>query len=63
MQEDDLLVTIAGNLGRVAIVTKDILPANTNQAIAIVRLNNSRNYNLKFIFYYLKGTSIKNIYS
>ncbi|MDR4886312.1 restriction endonuclease subunit S [Fredinandcohnia sp. QZ13] len=59
MQEDDLLVTIAGNLGRVAIVTKDILPANTNQAIAIVRLNNSRNYNLKFIFYYLKGTSIK----
>ncbi|MEH6995881.1 restriction endonuclease subunit S [Neobacillus drentensis] len=59
MQEGDILVSIAGNLGRVAIVTNDILPANTNQAIAIVRFNNSNNYNLKYIFYYLKGFAIK----
>lgn len=36
LNEDDLLFTIAGTIGRSAIVTKDILPANTNQAVAII---------------------------
>lgn len=38
LQENDILFSIAGALGRVAVVTKEILPANTNQALAIVRL-------------------------
>lgn len=37
LQEDDILFSIAGTLGRTAIVTKSILPANTNQALAIIR--------------------------
>ncbi len=37
LEEHDLLFTIAGTIGRVALVSKDILPANTNQAVAIVR--------------------------
>lgn len=37
LQQDDLLFTIAGTIGRVAHVTESILPANTNQAIAIIR--------------------------
>jgi type I restriction enzyme S subunit len=36
---NDVLFTIAGTIGRTAIVTTDILPANTNQAVAIVRPN------------------------
>ncbi len=36
---NDVLFTIAGTIGRTAIVTGDILPANTNQAVAIVRPN------------------------
>lgn len=39
LQVDDVLVTIAGTIGRVAIVTEDILPANTNQAVALIRPN------------------------
>ncbi len=35
----DILFSIAGALGRTALVTDDILPANTNQALAIIRLN------------------------
>lgn len=37
IKEGDVLFSIAGTIGRVAVVTKDILPANTNQAIAIIR--------------------------
>ena len=38
LKEGDILFSIAGALGRTALVTPDILPANTNQALAIVRL-------------------------
>ena len=38
LKEGDILISIAGALGRTAIVTDDILPANTNQAVGILRL-------------------------
>ena len=37
----DILFSIAGTLGRFAIVNNCILPANTNQAVAIIRPNPS----------------------
>lgn len=37
----DILFSIAGTLGRFAIVNNSILPANTNQAVAIIRPNPS----------------------
>ena len=37
--EGDLLISIAGTLGKVGFVTKADLPMNTNQAIAFVRLH------------------------
>lgn len=42
LQENDILFSIAGTLGRTAIVPKGILPANTNQALSIIRLKCSR---------------------
>lgn len=39
LKENDILFSIAGNIGRTAIVIKRILPANTNQALAIIRPN------------------------
>lgn len=39
-EEDDMLVSIAGTLGRVAVIKKEHLPCNMNQAIAFVRLFN-----------------------
>ena len=49
--ENDLLYSIAGALGRVAIVNKSILPANTNQALSIIRLKDKSK--VKYIYYYL----------
>ena len=38
LKEGDILFSIAGALGRTALVTQKILPANTNQALAIIRI-------------------------
>jgi type I restriction enzyme S subunit len=37
IQVNDIIFTIAGTLGRFAFVKEDLLPANTNQAVAIIR--------------------------
>lgn len=40
LEVNDVLFVIAGaSLGKVAVITQDILPANTNQAVAFVRPN------------------------
>jgi type I restriction enzyme S subunit len=37
LQANDILFSIAGTLGRIAIVSPSLLPANTNQALSIIR--------------------------
>lgn len=41
LEENDILVSIAGTLGKTAIVKNDDLPLNTNQAVAFVRLKDN----------------------
>lgn len=55
LQENDILFSIAGTLGRVTAVNKAILPANTNQALAIIRLKSEC---LSYITTYLKGKAV-----
>jgi type I restriction enzyme, S subunit len=59
LKEKDILFSIAGALGRVAIVNKNVLPANINQALAIIRLKKEYEQSLDFIYYYLKSDVIK----
>ena len=42
LSENDILFSIAGTLGRFALVDKTILPANTNQAVAIIRADKNK---------------------
>ncbi|MEX3458648.1 restriction endonuclease subunit S [Staphylococcus hominis] len=56
LEEGDILFSIAGTLGRITIINKEILPANTNQALAIIRNTSINKYYLKT---YLLGKSIK----
>ena len=44
LKAGDILFSIAGAIGRVAIVTEEMLPANTNQALAILRIANDQVY-------------------
>ena len=56
LEDGDILFSIAGALGRVAIVDKEILPANTNQALAIIRLKD-KSLN-KFISMFLTSKEV-----
>ena len=57
LKENDILFAIAGSLGISCIVNKEILPANTNQALAIIRLSN--NVNINYIFWTLNSNIMK----
>ncbi|GAA4815559.1 type I restriction endonuclease EcoKI subunit S [Marinicella pacifica] len=50
LKEGDILFSIAGALGRTAIVTNDILPANTNQALSIIRLKENPELLTNYVF-------------
>ncbi|CAL7891139.1 restriction endonuclease subunit S [Fusobacterium necrophorum] len=41
LKENDLVLSLTGNVGRVAIITKDILPAGLNQRVACLRAKNT----------------------
>ena len=58
LQENDILITIAGaTIGKCAMVPKEILPANTNQALAIIRLADGNSP--KYVMYLLQSDLMK----
>ena len=57
LQENDILFCIAGSIGKTLLVTKDMLPANTNQALAIIRVK--ENVNPNYVKYYLSSCYMK----
>lgn len=59
LQNGDILFSIAGVLGRVAVVNRDILPANTNQAIAIIRLSSNSEIEKDFLKHLLNSEFVK----
>ena len=59
LQENDVLFSIAGVLGRVGVIKSSLLPANTNQALAIIRLSRSSDIDHGFLLRVLNSASIK----
>jgi len=57
----DVLFSIAGVIGRTAVVTPDILPANTNQALAIIRPQSKSILNSNFLHFALNSETVKKI--
>lgn len=58
LAKDDILYSMAGIfLGKNALVPEDVLPANTNQALAIIRLKKEI-ADPRFIHYYLRQPSV-----
>jgi type I restriction enzyme, S subunit len=58
LKENDILFSIAGALGRIGIVNKAIVPANTNQALAIVRLAKNSGISVSFLAKYFTSNII-----
>ena len=59
LEEDDLLISLTGNVGRVALLNSAMLPAALNQRVACLRL---RDYEIdkKFLFHYLNSSVFEN---
>jgi type I restriction enzyme, S subunit len=55
LHEGDILYSIAGSIGRMSVVNSTILPANTNQAVAILRPIKEL-VDTQYLFYFLKDT-------
>lgn len=62
LKENDILFSIAGAIGRTCIITKDILPANTNQALAIIRLKEN-DYDIEYLNILLNSQFITKQYN
>lgn len=58
LKKNDILFSIAGALGRIGIVKEEILPANTNQALAIIRLKKDSNALVEFIAKYFSSNIV-----
>lgn len=54
LEINDILCSIAGTLGKLALVNNTDLPANTNQAIAIIRPKH-RIISAKFLLWFLQN--------
>ena len=61
LESGDILVTIAGTLGRTAIVKNTDLPLNANQAISIVRMVLKTENAMKYVVYALNANTIQQL--
>ena len=61
IEENDILFSIAGAIGRVAVVNSTVLPANTNQALAIIRVDNR--YDKEFLAFLFRSSFIQKQYN
>lgn len=59
LMEHDVLISIAGSLGRTAVVKNEDIPMNINQAICFIRLINSNEISSKFFCLLFNNSIIK----
>lgn len=60
LYEDDLLIFLTGNVGRVALLKKEFLPAALNQRVACLRLKDSAQYDKSFLYCFLNSDYFEN---
>lgn len=60
LMENDILVSLTGNVGRVGIISSDLLPAALNQRVACLRLKNNL-ADIKYLYYFLNSDYFENI--
>ncbi|NLD99780.1 MAG: restriction endonuclease subunit S [Fibrobacter sp.] len=51
LNEDDLVMSLTGNVGRVAIISKEHLPAGLNQRVACIRAKNKNELLIRYLFH------------
>lgn len=60
LYENDLLISLTGNVGRVALLKKEHLPAALNQRVACLRIKDENQWNKSFLFNFLNSDYFEN---
>ena len=55
LYEGDLLISLTGNVGRVAVLQKELLPAALNQRVACIRISDVGRVYKQYLFHYLNS--------
>lgn len=55
LKEGDLLMSLTGNVGRVGILNKDLLPAALNQRVACLRLHKEETATRQYLFWFFRS--------
>ncbi len=56
LKEDDLLISLTGNVGRVGLLLGELVPAALNQRVACLRIKDISKIKKKYLFYALNNT-------
>lgn len=55
LTENDLLISLTGNVGRVGILSNELLPATLNQRVACIRIRNESQLTKSYLFNFLNS--------
>ena len=59
LKENDLLMSLTGNVGRVGLLQNEMLPAALNQRVACLRIKNEQLY-INYLFHFLNSDKFEN---
>ena len=59
LKENDVLMSLTGNVGRVGLLQKEMLPAALNQRVACLRIKNEQLY-INYLFHFLNSDKFEN---
>lgn len=55
LEKDDLLISLTGNVGRVAVISDEFLPAALNQRVGCIRITNNQKCYKTYLFHFLNN--------
>ncbi len=60
LKENDLLISLTGNVGRVGLISKEFLPAGLNQRVGCLRIKDDRNISIRYLYQCLNNNKFEN---
>lgn len=59
LKENDLLISLTGNVGRVGLMIKKLLPAGLNQRVGCLRIKDDRNLSTRYLYQCLNNNKFE----
>ena len=60
LKENDLLISLTGNVGRVGLMPKEFLPAGLNQRVGCLRIKDTQNVSIRYLYQCLNNNRFEN---